>query len=153
NAPLSYASIELGITGPTTMMSAQEASGEAAIGWAADLIAGDAADVCLAGGTDELGAVLHEVLSGNGHLARGVPRPLDPSADGVCPGEGAAVLVLEPLAAARARGARIYARVVPRPGFAVPSRVHGWPSDPGPLAHALAAMVADADVVFAAASG
>ena len=36
NAPLSYASIELGITGPTAMMSAEEASGEAAIAWAAD---------------------------------------------------------------------------------------------------------------------
>src|SRR5205085_8166357 len=70
-----------------------------------------------------------------------------------CPGEGAAVLVLEPLAAARARGARVYARVVPRPGFAVPSPVHGWPTDAGPLALALAAAVADADVVFAAASG
>src|SRR5205814_5536833 len=30
NAPLSYASIELGITGPTAMLSAGEASGEAA---------------------------------------------------------------------------------------------------------------------------
>ena len=79
NAPLSYASIELGITGPTTMVSAQEASGEAAIGWAADLIADQAADVCLAGGTDELGAVLHEVLYEGGRLARGVPRPLDRS--------------------------------------------------------------------------
>jgi len=153
NAPLSYASIELGITGPTTMLSAQEASGEAAIGWAADLIAGDAADLCLAGGTDELGAVLHEVLYEGGQLARGLPRPLDPSADGVCPGEGAAILVLEPLAAARARGARIYARLVPRPGFAVPSPVHGWPRDAGLLGRALGSVVADADVVFAAASG
>src|SRR5207249_9860840 len=45
NAPLSYASIELGITGPTAMVAAQEASGEAAIAWGADVIEDDAADV------------------------------------------------------------------------------------------------------------
>ena len=36
NAPLSYVSIELGVRGPTAMLSAQEVSGEAAIAWGAD---------------------------------------------------------------------------------------------------------------------
>jgi len=153
NAPLSYASIELGIEGPTAMLSVQEASGEAAIATGADLVAEGGADVCLAGGTDELGAVLHQVLGESGVLASGAARPLDPAADGAVPGEGAAVLVLEPVARARARGARVYARVVPHPGFAVPAPVHGWARDPAPLAARLAALVADADVVFASASG
>jgi minimal PKS chain-length factor (CLF/KS beta) len=39
------------------------------------------------------------------------------------------------------------------PGFGVPSPVHGWPREAGPLAAGLAPLVADADVVFAAASG
>jgi 3-oxoacyl-[acyl-carrier-protein] synthase II len=151
NAPLSYASIELGITGPTAMHSAQEASGEAAIAWGIQVVAGGAAEVCLVGGTDELGDVLHQVLREGRTLARGVPRPLDPAAEGPCPGEGAAVLVLEP--EAHARGRRVYARLRPCPGFAVPAPVHGWPRDPAPLAQGLAAVVADADVVFAAASG
>jgi 3-oxoacyl-(acyl-carrier-protein) synthase len=153
NAPLSYASIELGIEGPTAMLSVQEASGEAAIASGADLVAEDGADVCLAGGTDELGAVLHQVLGESGVLARGAARPLDLGADGAVPGEGAAVLVLEPLARARARSARVYARLIPHPGFAVPAPVHGWARDPGPLAAGLAPFVAGADVVFASASG
>jgi len=153
NAPLSYASIELGITGPTAMTSALEASGETAIAWGAEQVAAGAVDVCLAGGTEELDAVLHQVLRESGLLARGVPRPLDPAADGVVPGEGAAVLVLEPLPRAQARGARVHARLVSPPGFGVPAPVHGWPRDPAPLAARLAEVAADADVVFAAASG
>jgi 3-oxoacyl-(acyl-carrier-protein) synthase len=86
-------------------------------------------------------------------VSAGAPRPLDPGADGACPGEGAAVLVLEPTARARRRGARIYARLVAHPGFAVPSPVHGWPRDPRPLAARLVDVASDADVVFAAASG
>ena len=153
NAPLSYASIELGITGPTAMLSAQEASGEAALAWGAEQVAEGAADVCLAGGADELGTVLHQVLREGGALARDRSRPLDPAADGPCPGEGAAVLVLEPLARARARGARVHARLVASPGFAVPAPVHGWARDPAPLAEGVARAAGDADAVFAAASG
>jgi 3-oxoacyl-[acyl-carrier-protein] synthase II len=153
NAPLSYASIELGITGPTAMLSAGEVSGEAALAWGAEQVAEGAVDVCLAGGADELGAVLHQVLREGRLLARATPRPLDPAADGTCPGEGAAVLVLEPLARARGRGARIHARLTAAPGFAVRAPVHGWARDPVPLAEGLAGRLGDADAVFAAASG
>jgi len=153
NAPLSYASIELGVTGPTAMLADLEVSGESAIAWGADLVREGAVDVCLAGGTDELGAALHRVLREGRLLPRGTPRPLDPAADGACPGEGAAVLVLEPLARARARSARVYARLAPQSSFTVPSPVHGWPRDPAPLAAGLARIAADADVVFAAGSG
>src|SRR5207245_11209334 len=153
NAPLSYASIELGITGPTAMVAAQEASGEAAIAWGADVIEDDAADVCLAGGAEELGPVVHQVLRETGVTTSGVPRPLDPAADGACLGEGAAVLVLEPLARARARGAKVYARLSASSGRAVPAPVHGWPRDPAPVAETLRPLVRDADLVMAAASG
>src|SRR6185295_10035564 len=124
NAPLSYASIELGVTGPTAFLTEQEASGEAAIGWGGTLVGEGRADLCFAGATDELDAVLHAVLREGGVLARREPRPYNPAADGPCPGEGAAVLLLEPMDHARARGARIYARLVPHPCFAVPSPVH-----------------------------
>jgi 3-oxoacyl-[acyl-carrier-protein] synthase II len=153
NAPLSYASIELGVTGPTAMLSAQEASGEVAIAWAADQVAEEATDVCLAGGVDELAAVLHQIARETRGLARGAPRPLDPASDGSVPGEGAAVLVLEPLERARARGARVYARLVRQPGFGVPAPVHGWGRDADALAVGLAPALAEVDVVFAAASG
>ena len=153
NAPLSYASIELGVTGPTAMLAGQEASGEAAIAWGADVIGDGAADVCLAGGAEELSPVIHQVLRETQQMTSGVPRPLDPAADGACPGEGAAVLVLEPLARARARGARVYARLVASPGASVPAPVHGWPRAPEALAELLRPLVADADLLVAAASG
>lgn len=153
NAPLSYASIELGITGETVMLSMLEASGEAAIAWGALAVAEGRADVCLAGGVDELGAVLHQILADGRRIAAGVPRPLDRNADGAVPGEGAAVLVLEPLARARARGARVYACVRPCPGFSVPAPVHGWSHDPVALAEGLAPLLHDVDVVLASASG
>jgi len=152
NAPLSYATIELGVTGPSAMLSAGEVSGEAAVAWGAELVAEGGADVCLAGGTDELCEVVHQVFH-EGRLLSPTPRPLDHCADGFALGEGAAVLVLEPLARARARGARVYARLVPVAGFALPAPVHGWPRDSAPLAARLAPLVADADAVVAAASG
>ena len=152
NAPLSYATIELGLTGPSVMLSAGEVSGEAAIAWGAELVAEEGADVCLAGGADELGEALHQVFH-EARLLSPTPRPLDPCADGFAVGEGAAVLVLEPLAHARARDARVYARLVPVAGFALPAPVHGWPRDAAPLAARLAPLVSDADLVVAAASG
>jgi len=153
NAPLSYATIELGITGPSAMLSAQETSGEAAIAHGAALVADGRVDVCLAGGVDELAAVLFEVLRETGALGTEPPRPFDPRARGAVPGEGAALFVLEPLARATARGARVYACIASHPGFAVPGPVHGWPTDPAPLAARLAPLVADADAIVAAACG
>ena len=152
NAPLSYTTIELGLTGPSAMLSAGEVSGEAAIAWGAELVAEEGADVCLAGGADELGEALHQIFH-EARLLSPTPRPLHSGADGFATGEGAAVLVLEPLARARARGARVYARLLPVAGFALPAPVHGWPRDAATLATRLAPLVSDADLVVAAASG
>jgi 3-oxoacyl-(acyl-carrier-protein) synthase len=153
NAPLSYACIELGVTGPTAMVTEQEASGEGAITWGARQIADGAAQVCLAGGSDELTSGLVRLRRETGTIGAGPPRPLDPHADGACLGEGAAVLVLEGLARARARGAPVYAALVPHDGTGIPAPVHGWPVDGDLLGRVLAPLVADADLVVAAASG
>jgi 3-oxoacyl-[acyl-carrier-protein] synthase II len=153
NAPLSYVSIELGIRGETAMLSMLEVSGEAPIAWGVDVVASGRADVCLAGGVDELGMVLHRVLEDGGQLAAGAPRPFDRDADGIAAGEGASVLVLERQEQACARGARIYARVQAPLGCTVPAPVHGWPHEATALAAALAPVVRDADAVFAGAGG
>ena len=153
NAPLAYVSIELGIRGETTMLSMLEVSGEAALGWGVDAIAAGRADVCLAGGVDELGQVLHRVLEDGGMLARERPKPYAADADGVAAGEGAAVLVLEPLDAARARGARVYACVCAPLARTVPAPVHGWPHDAAMVAERLRPVLSDAGIVFAAGSG
>jgi len=152
NAPLSYASLELGLTGPGAMISAGEVSGEGAIACGTDLVAERVADVCFAGGADELSEPFHRALDEARRLSR-TPHPLDGRADGFALGEGAAVLVLEPLTRARARGARLYATVAPASGFSLPAPVHGWPHDAAALAARLAPMIADADLVVAAANG
>jgi 3-oxoacyl-[acyl-carrier-protein] synthase II len=153
NAPLSYATIEFGVTGPSAMLTEQEASGEAAIAWGAQLVADGAVDVCLAGAADELTTSLHQLRRETRTIAPGLPRPFDVDADGPCPGEGSAVLVLEALDHARARGARVYAVVVPHPGFGVPSPVHGWTRDAQAIAVGLRHVVAGAGLVVASASG
>jgi 3-oxoacyl-[acyl-carrier-protein] synthase II len=146
NASLSYVTIELGINGPSAMVTEQEASGEAAIGWGARQVVDGAVDVCLAGAADELGTA----LPGLGRAAR--PSGAGATA-GTNPSEGAAVLVLESPAHALRRGARRYARLEPHAGFGVPAPVHGWPADAGELARRLAPLAADVDLVVAAANG
>jgi 3-oxoacyl-[acyl-carrier-protein] synthase II len=153
NAPLSYLSIELGITGPSVMVTEVEVSGEAAIAWGARLVADGGADVCLAGATDELADILVPVLGKSGGLTHGTARPLDRASDGRALGEGSAVLVLEPTAHARGRSARIYAEIEPHRGFAVPASVHGHPRDPDPIARGLRPLLAEAELVVAAANG
>lgn len=153
NAPLGYVSIELAITGPSAMLNEQEASGEAAIQWGARLVASGAVDLCLAGGADELTGMLIRIHEETRTAAHGQPRPFDVHANGLAPGEGAAVLVLEPFPRARRRGARIYAHLVPDPGFAVPAPVHGWPADPGRVAEGLRERLYGIDAVIASACG
>jgi Beta-ketoacyl synthase, N-terminal domain len=77
NAPLSYAAIELGVTGPTAMVTEQEASGEAAIAWGARQVADGAAEVCLAGGSDELtsGSAARPAPPAPGRRARSTRQP------------------------------------------------------------------------------
>jgi 3-oxoacyl-[acyl-carrier-protein] synthase II len=153
NASLSYAAIELGITGPTAMLTEQEASGEAAVAWGVRQVADGVTETCLAGGCDELTAGLVRLRREIGAAGGGPPRPLDLAADGPTPGEGAAVLVLETLERARARGARIYALVRPHDGGGVPAPLHGWPCDGRALARILAPLLVGADAIVAAASG
>jgi 3-oxoacyl-[acyl-carrier-protein] synthase II len=101
------------------------ASGTQALATAAAVIRRGDADVMLAGGTEACNA---EVVIA-GYTSMGVlskrcddpqraSRPFDAGRDGLVPGEGAAVLVLESLAHAQARDARIYAEVL---GYGVTS--------------------------------
>ncbi len=128
NAPAGYAAIELGITGPNLAVSEHEASGEAAIAAAVDLIASQACDVAVAGGVDEMSDVYLDALAER--------RVLEPRAAGerrrsrrgwLVPGEGAAALVLEPRSRARERGARVYAEVVAAWTGTVPTRAYRLP--------------------------
>lgn len=88
------------------------AAGNYAIGNGFDAVAAGDADVALCGGAD---AMCRMTFTGFYRLGAVDPeccRPFDTHRKGILTGEGAGVLVLEPLDAAVARGARIYAEVL-----------------------------------------
>jgi 3-oxoacyl-[acyl-carrier-protein] synthase II len=111
--------ISLGIRGPNYAVVSACATGSHAVGEAAELIKRGDADVVLAGGTE---ACMHPLILAGFCAMRGLvaeekdpalaSRPFDATRAGFVMGEGAAVLVLEDLDSARARGATIYAEVL-----------------------------------------
>lgn len=107
-----------GVSGVNSTNAMSCASGTLAIGQAFRAIARGEAEVMLAGGSE---APLYPLCYGSFSLIRAMStrneepatasRPFDRQRDGFVMAEGAAVLVLETLERARARGAPIYAEV------------------------------------------
>ena len=87
------------------------AAGNYAVAHAVDVLRDGAADVMLAGGADSFSRITFTGFARLGAIAPDRCRPFDRKRKGTIPGEGAAMLVLEPLERARRRGARIYAEV------------------------------------------
>jgi 3-oxoacyl-[acyl-carrier-protein] synthase II len=115
NMGAGWVSIELGTKGPLMSECTACAASNMAIGDAADSIRMGRADVMFAGGTEapitEVGIAGFDAmraLSRRNDEPRRASRPFDRGRDGLVMGEAAAVLVLEDLAHAHARGAKIY---------------------------------------------
>jgi 3-oxoacyl-[acyl-carrier-protein] synthase II len=102
---------ELGISGVNIVLPAACAAGNFAIAHACDVLHAGRADVMLAGGAESFSRITFTGFARLGAIAPDVCRPFDRQRKGMIPGEGAAVLVLEPAAQARGRGARIYAEI------------------------------------------
>ena len=102
---------EVGLAGPVTMIPTACAAGNYAIAHAFDLLRAGRADVMLAGGADAFSRITYAGFSRLGAIAPERCQPFDRNRKGMIPGEGAGVLVLEPLERALARGARVYAEV------------------------------------------
>ena len=95
----------LGVRGPVVSPSIACASGTQAVGLALELIERGAGDVFVVGGAE---TICHFVVSGFNSLratSAQAMRPFDARRDGLAVGEGAAMLVVESAAHARARGA------------------------------------------------
>ncbi len=111
--------IDLGARGTCFSVASACASGADGIGLAWMLIRSGVADAAIAGGAEapvtRLGVAAFDRL---GALSRRKdsddlpPSPFDMDRDGLVIGEGAAVLVLESLDHARARGAEVYAELI-----------------------------------------
>jgi 3-oxoacyl-[acyl-carrier-protein] synthase II len=106
-----HVAAELGFAGPNAMLPTACAAGNYAIAHAHDLLRFGRADLMLAGGADAFSRITYTGFARLGAIAPDLCRPFDRGRQGMIPGEGAAVLVLEPADAARARGARVYAEV------------------------------------------
>jgi 3-oxoacyl-[acyl-carrier-protein] synthase II len=87
------------------------AAGNYAIAHAFDVLRAGRADLMLAGGSDSFSRITYTGFAQLGAIAPEVCQPFDRYRKGMIPGEGAGVLVLEPLNSAVRRGARIYAEI------------------------------------------
>jgi 3-oxoacyl-[acyl-carrier-protein] synthase II len=119
NMASGYVAIQQGLRGPNLCQTAACASGAHSIGESARVIERGDADVMFAGGSEApitplgvAGFANMKALSMRNESPATASRPFDTDRDGFVIGEGAAVLVLEELERARARGANILAHVL-----------------------------------------
>jgi 3-oxoacyl-[acyl-carrier-protein] synthase II len=102
---------ELQFAGVNIMIPTACAAGNYAIAHAFDVLRAGRADLMLAGGSDAFSRITYTGFARLGAIAPDICQPFDRHRKGMIPGEGAGVLVLEPLERALERGARIYAEV------------------------------------------
>jgi 3-oxoacyl-[acyl-carrier-protein] synthase II len=121
NMPASHIAIYNDLRGPSNSLTLREAGGHLAVGEAVVTIQRGAADIMVAGAT---GTRVHPMKTVHALQSEQVAlddpaadpttwsRPFDRNRRGMVLGEGAAVLILEELGHAEARGARIYGEIV-----------------------------------------
>ncbi len=147
NMGAAWVSMELGTKGPLSSQCTACAASNMAIGDGLDAIRLGRADVMLCGGTEapitSIGiagfGAMRALSRRNGDPQR-ASRPFDADRDGFVMGEAGAILVLEELEHAKARGAKIYAEVL---GYGVSSdATHITEPDPSGLNPARAMQMA-----------
>jgi 3-oxoacyl-[acyl-carrier-protein] synthase II len=139
--------ISLGYRGPNYAPVSACATGSHAVGEAAELVRRGDADAVLAGGTE---ACIHPLILAGFCAMRGLvaedehppraSRPFDATRAGFVMGEGACVLVLEELEAARRRGATVYAEIL---GYGASNDAHHM-AQPDPESVGVAEMMRSA---------
>jgi 3-oxoacyl-[acyl-carrier-protein] synthase II len=125
NMGAAWVSMELGTRGPLSSQCTACAASNMAIGEGRDAIRLGRADVMFCGGTEApvtqvgiAGFGAMRALSRRNEAPERASRPFDAARDGFVMGEAAAIVVLEDLQHAKARGARIYAELL---GYGVSS--------------------------------
>jgi 3-oxoacyl-[acyl-carrier-protein] synthase II len=119
NMGAAWVSMELGTRGPLSSQCTACAASNMAIGEASDMIRLGRADVVFAGGTEAgvtpigiAGFSAMRALSRRNDAPEEASRPFDAARDGFVMGEAGAVVVLEELGHAQARGAKIYGELL-----------------------------------------
>ena len=150
NMGAAWVSMQLGTQGPLSSQCTACAASNMAIGDGLDAIRLGRADVMLCGGTEapvtEVGIAgfsAMRALSRRNDDPQAASRPFDSARDGFVMGEAGAVVVLEELEHARARGAKVYAELL---GYGVSSDArHITEPDPSGLNPARAMTMAFGD--------
>jgi 3-oxoacyl-[acyl-carrier-protein] synthase II len=106
NAPGDAVARHLGVTGPVRTLSSACASGALALGAALDAVRSGEVEVAVAGGSDSLCQLTYAGFNALRSVDETPCRPFRACRAGMSFGEGAAVLVLEPLERVLARGGR-----------------------------------------------
>lgn len=158
NNVLYFVSLRYNAQGLNNNLSLGGMAATMAVGEAFEAIRRGYLDHAIAGGYDSTLDLDRREMYGSAELATravdpaGAGRPFDRARDGFVLGEGAGMLVLEPLDAARARGARIYGEVLGYGCAAVPRSLESLGPSARGFADALAAAIAEAgtrpDAVF-----
>lgn len=120
NMPSHYVSRFLRALGPLETPSTACAAGTQALGDASELIKGGRADMVIAGGVEAIlqdytvaGFTAMKALAASyNDNPQGASRPFDRNRQGFVMGEGAGILIVESLAHAFKRGARVYAEIL-----------------------------------------
>ena len=119
NAGASHISMQFGITGPAYTVSTACSSATHAIGQAFQMVRSGAAELAIAGGSEApFSFGILKAWEAMRVVSQDTCRPFSKDRSGMILGEGAAMLVLEPLESAMARGATILGEVV---GFGMSS--------------------------------
>ena len=143
NAPASQVSMYLGLRGPSFGVVSACSSATHAIGLAYQMVRSGIADAAVTGGTEA--CINFGTLRGWEGLrvmATDTCRPFSKGRKGLVIGEGAAVMVLETLESAKARGAEIVAEIV---GFGMSADAKDLTNpDVGGMGRAMNACLADA---------
>jgi nodulation protein E len=145
NAPASQISMFFGIKGPTYAVSTACASATHSIGQAFHLVRSGAVTCAVSGGAEaQLTTGTVKAWEAMRILAPDTCRPFSRERKGMVLGEGAAILVLETLDHAAARGAGILGEIV---GFGMSADAGDLTApDPDGMVRAMAAALADASL-------
>jgi nodulation protein E len=122
NAGASCISYEHGVTGPVYTVSTACSSANHAIGQAFWMVRNGAVELAIAGGSEApFSPGMLKAWEGMRVVSPDTCRPFSCDRKGLILGEGAGMLVLEPLDRAKARGAHIYGEIA---GFGMSSDAH-----------------------------
>jgi nodulation protein E len=143
NAAASRISLETGVVGPTYTVSTACSSSNHAIGQAFWMVRSGAVEMSITGGSEAVFSLgFLKAWEAMRVVSPDTCRPFSKDRRGLILGEGGAMLVLEPLESARARGAKIYGEVV---GFGMSSDAfHITQPSPDGAARAMRAALSDA---------